>query len=109
MPRQFAFRGERLAFTTGIVALSGLAALLLCVFDASVTALIPLYTVGVFVAFTLSQSGMVAAGGTVASPAGGAACHQRLGAATTAVIALIVASSKFLSGAWVVIMHGADS
>ena len=59
MPRQFAFRGERLAFTTGIVALSGLAALLLVVFDASVTALIPLYTLGVFLAFTLSQSSMV--------------------------------------------------
>ena len=59
MPRQFGFRGERLAFTTGIIALSGLAALLLIVFDASVTALIPLYTLGVFVAFTLSQSGMV--------------------------------------------------
>ncbi len=59
MPRQFAFRGERLAFTTGIVALSGLAALLLLVFDASVSALIPLYTLGVFLAFTLSQSSMV--------------------------------------------------
>ena len=59
MPRQFAFRGERLAFTTGIVALSGLAALLLVVFGASVTALIPLYTLGVFLAFTLSQSSMV--------------------------------------------------
>ncbi|MGZ8481958.1 MAG: APC family permease, partial [Candidatus Limnocylindria bacterium] len=59
MPRQFAFRGERLAFTTGIVALSGLAALLLVVFDASVTALIPLYTLGVFLAFTLSQWSMV--------------------------------------------------
>jgi amino acid transporter len=59
MPRSFGFRGERLAFTTGIVALSGLAALLLVVFKASVTALIPLYTLGVFVAFTLSQSGMV--------------------------------------------------
>ncbi len=59
MPRQFAFRGERLAFTTGIVALSSLAALLLVGFGASVTALIPLYTLGVFLAFTLSQSSMV--------------------------------------------------
>ena len=105
MPRQFTFRGERLAFTTGIVALSGLAALLLWVFDASVTALIPLYTLGVFLAFTLSQSSMVRR------------WWQRredgwrrgllingLGALTTGVIALIVAQSKFLSGAWMVVI-----
>ena len=105
MPRSFGFRGERLAFTTGIVALSGLAAVLLYVFDASVTALIPLYTVGVFVAFTLSQTGMVRrwwhrreAGWRLGLVING------LGAATTAVIAIIVASTKFLSGAWVVII-----
>jgi hypothetical protein len=105
MPRQFAFRGERLAFTTGIIALSGLAILLLVVFKASVTALIPLYTLGVFVAFTLSQSGMVVR------------WWQRrekgwqpgllingLGAVTTAVIVVIVASTKFLSGAWLVMV-----
>ena len=105
MPRQFAFRGERLAFTTGIIALSGLAALLLVVFDASVTALIPLYTLGVFLAFTLSQSSMVRRW-----------WHRRehgwrrglvingLGALTTGVIALIVVESKFLSGAWMVVI-----
>jgi amino acid transporter len=105
MPRSFGFRGERLAFTTGIVALSGLAALLLVVFDASVTALIPLYTVGVFVAFTLSQSGMVRRWWHRREPGWrrGLAING-LGAATTGVIALIVASSKFLSGAWVVII-----
>jgi amino acid transporter len=105
MPRQFAFRGERLAFTTGIIALSLLATLLLVVFRASVTLLIPLYTLGVFVAFTLSQSGMVVrwwrrreTGWRRGLVING------LGAATTAVIALIVASTKFLSGAWVVIV-----
>ncbi|MDP9269915.1 MAG: APC family permease, partial [Chloroflexota bacterium] len=105
MPRQFAFRGERLAFTTGIIALSLLATLLLIVFQASVTALIPLYTLGVFVAFTLSQTGMVVRwwrrreqGWRFGLPING------LGAATTAVIAVIVASTKFLSGAWVVII-----
>jgi len=104
MPRQFAFRGERLAFTTGIISLSLLATLLLVVFQASVTALIPLYTLGVFVAFTLSQSGMVVrwwrrreSGWRRGLVING------LGAATTAVIALIVASTKFLSGAWIVI------
>ena len=105
MPRQFAFRGERLAFTTGIVALSGLAALLLVVFDASVTALIPLYTLGVFLAFTLSQSSMVRRWwqrrehgwrrGLVING---------VGALTTGVIALIVVESKFLSGAWMVVI-----
>jgi amino acid transporter len=105
MPRQFAFRGERLAFTTGIVALSALAAVLLFVFKASVTALIPLYTVGVFVAFTLSQTGMVVRwwrrrehGWRIGLLING------LGAATTAVIALIVASTKFLTGAWLVLV-----
>jgi len=57
LPRQFAFRGERLAFTAGIIALSGLAIGLLVGFEASVSGLIPLYTLGVFIAFTLSQGG----------------------------------------------------
>ena len=59
MPRQFQFRGDRLSFSVGITVLSVLAALLLVAFQGSVTNLIPLYTVGVFVAFTLSQAGMV--------------------------------------------------
>jgi amino acid transporter len=105
MPRQFAFRGERLAFTTGILALSGLAGLLLVVFGASVTALIPLYTLGVFLAFTLSQSSMVARwwrrreGGWRRG-----LVINGLGAATTAVIAAIVIQSKFLAGAWMVVI-----
>jgi amino acid transporter len=105
MPRQFGFRGERLAFTTGIIALSGLAALLLWVFDASVTALIPLYTVGVFVAFTLSQTGMVVRWWRRREKGwqSGLAING-LGALTTGVIAIIVASSKFLTGAYVVII-----
>jgi len=105
MPRQFGFRGERLAFTTGIVALSGLAIVLLIVFQASVTALIPLYTLGVFVAFTLSQSGMVVRwwrrrerGWRLGLPI------NALGAATTAVIVIIVATTKFFSGAYLVIL-----
>jgi amino acid transporter len=105
MPRQFAFRGERLAFTTGIVALSALAALLLVVFKASVTALIPLYTLGVFVAFTLSQSGMVVRWWKRREKGWRAGLLiNGLGAATTAVIVVIVASTKFLSGAWIVMV-----
>ena len=105
MPRQFAFRGERLAFTTGIVALSSLAAVLLVGFGASVTALIPLYTLGVFLAFTLSQSSMVVRWWRRREHgwARGLAING-LGAVTTGVIALIVIESKFLAGAWMVVL-----
>jgi amino acid transporter len=58
-PRNFAYRGDRLAYTAGIIVLAGVAALLLIAFRGDVHALIPLYSVGVFLAFTLSQSGMV--------------------------------------------------
>jgi hypothetical protein len=105
MPRQFAFRGERLAFTTGILALAGFAIVLLIAFSASVTALIPLYTLGVFVAFTLSQTGMVVrwwrrreAGWRRGILING------VGALTTAVVALIVVASKFTAGAWMVVI-----
>jgi hypothetical protein len=59
MPRQFNFRGDRLAYTLGIAILSGVAILLLAAFGGDTHALIPLYSVGVFVSFTLSQGGMV--------------------------------------------------
>jgi len=59
LPRQFSFRGDRLAFTSGIVILSLVSILLLIVFEGQTTALIPLYSVGVFISFTISQSGMV--------------------------------------------------
>jgi amino acid transporter len=59
MPRQFSFRGDRLAFTQGIVVLSIVAISLLVLFGGNTTALIPLYSVGVFVSFTISQGGMV--------------------------------------------------
>jgi amino acid transporter len=105
MPRQFAFRGERLAFTTGIIALSGLAILLLVVFGASVTALIPLYTLGVFLAFTLSQTSMVVRWYRRREPGWRRGMViNGLGALTTGVIALIVIESKFLSGAWMVVI-----
>src|SRR2546425_12896853 len=59
MPRQFSFRGDRLAYSYGIVALAGIACLILVIFGGGTTLLIPLYSVGVFVCFTLSQIGMV--------------------------------------------------
>ncbi len=105
LPRQFAFRGERLAFTTGIVFLATLASLLLIVFRASVTGLIPLYTLGVFVAFTLSQAGMLTR--WVRRHEDGwrrGAIINGLGAATTFVVMLVVGTSNFLHGAWLVIV-----
>jgi amino acid transporter len=105
LPRQFAFRGDRLAFTTGIVSLAALAGILLVGFKSSVAALIPLYTLGVFIAFTLSQAGMLRRWWTRREPG-----WQRglvingLGAATTAVVALVVGVSNFTSGAWLVIV-----
>jgi len=105
MPRQFGWRGDRLAFSTGILALAGLAIVLLIAFQASVTALIPLYTLGVFVAFTLSQSGMVRRWWHRREPGWRRGLLiNGLGAITTAVIVLIVASSKFLQGAWLVMI-----
>ena len=105
MPRQFGFRGDRLAFTTGIVALAGLAIALLWYFEASVTALIPLYTLGVFVAFTLSQGGMVRRWWSRREPGWRRGLViNGLGAATTGAIVLIVAVSKFTGGAWLVMI-----
>lgn len=105
MPRQFGFRGERLAFTTGILALAGLAILLLVSFNASVTGLIPLYTLGVFLAFTLSQSGMLLRWWKRREPGWrpGLAING-LGAVTTAVVALVVGTSNFFQGSWMVIV-----
>jgi len=105
MPRQFGFRGERLAFTTGIVALAAMAGTLLVAFDASVAGLIPLYTLGVFLAFTLSQTGMLVRWWRRREPGWrqGAAING-LGAATTAVVALVVGTSNFFQGAWMVII-----
>ena len=95
MPRQFGFRGDRLAFSTGIIALAGLAIVLLLGFQASVSALIPLYTLGVFVAFTLSQSGMVRRWWHRREPGWrrGLAING-LGAITTGVIVVVVAAAS---------------
>jgi len=105
LPRQFAFRGDRLAFTTGIVSLAGLAIFLLIMFKASVAGLIPLYTLGVFIAFTLSQTGMLVRWRRNREPGWqrGFALNG-LGALTTAVVAIVVGASNFTSGAWVVIV-----
>ncbi len=105
LPRQFAFRGERLAFTTGIVALSLMAIGLLWGFGASVSGLIPLYTLGVFIAFTLSQGGMLVRWWRRREQGWhmGLAING-LGTLTTAVVAIVVGVSNFFQGSWLVIV-----
>jgi amino acid transporter len=105
LPRQFSNQGDRLAFSNGIVALSLFAALLLVVFKGDTHALIPLYMIGVFISFTLSQSGMVVhwrklreAGWRTSAFVNG------LGAVATAVVLVIVAATKVLEGAWIIIV-----
>jgi amino acid transporter len=107
LPRLFQFRGERLAFNGGIVVLAAVAVALIVAFAGSVTNLIPLYTVGVFIAFTLSQSGMVRRWWRMRQETRGwrkRAAVNGIGAVTTGVVAVEVAASKFLLGAWVVLI-----
>ncbi len=105
LPRQLTSLGDRLVFSNGILALSGFAALLLVVFEGSVTRLIPLYAVGVFLSFTLSQAGMVVhwwrerSGGWR-----GKALVNGFGSAVTAVVTGVLLYSKFLQGAWLVVL-----
>jgi len=105
VPRQFANLGERLVFSNGILVLAGFAALLLVVFGGETHALIPLYAVGVFISFTLSQSGMVRHWWRER----GAGWRHRLlingvGAVATGVVTLVIAVTKFRHGAWIVVL-----
>jgi hypothetical protein len=107
LPRVFQFRGDRLAFNGGIVVLAAVAVALIVLFGGSVTALIPLYTVGVFIAFTLSQGGMVRhwwRGRGDGQPWRVRALINGIGAITTGIVAVEVAISKFALGAWVVLL-----
>ena len=105
MPRQFANRGDRLAFSNGIIILAVLSAVLLVIFRAETHALIPLYAVGVFISFTLSQAGMVRywlrERGRRWLPR---AILNGAGAVATGIVTLIVASTKFTHGAWMVVV-----
>lgn len=104
LPRQFAYRGDRLAFSTGIVVLATVSALLLVAYGGSVTNLIPLYTVGVFIAFTLSQAGLVRRWLRVRGRGWRPSLVMNaLGAVATGIVAVIVGVTKFEHGAWMVI------
>jgi hypothetical protein len=116
MPRQLAYRGSRLVFSRGIVSLAAIAAFLIIIFKASVTALIPLWAVGVFMSFTLSQAGMARhwwrAGvhkDKKLLEAGNQGWKWKLvingvGAVATAVVTLIFAVTKFIDGAWIIVL-----
>jgi amino acid transporter len=105
LPRLFQFRGDRLAFTSGIVALALLAIVLLMAFNGSVDQLIPLYAIGVFASFTLSQSGMVVHWRKLREKGWlRSAVINGVGAVTTAIVTLVIAFSKFGEGAWLVIL-----
>ena len=107
LPHQFAFRGDRLAFSIGILFLAVLASLLLIVFNGNTTQLINLYAVGVFMSFTLSQSGMVRHWWKLRGEKRGwqrSLAINGLGAVTTLLVALVIASTKFLEGAWIVVL-----
>src|SRR6266702_4867495 len=107
LPNQFAFRGDRLAFTTGIVFLALLAILLLIVFQGVTTQLFNLYAVGVFLSFTLSQGGMVLHWWRLRREHKGwrrSMIINGLGAFTTLIVALVIATTKFLEGAWIVVV-----
>jgi amino acid transporter len=105
VPRQFANQGDRLVFSNGILILSGFAILLVVVFQGDTHALLPLYAIGVFLSFTISQSGMVVHWLRLRS----AGWHWRLGvngvgALATGIVLLTLAVTKFSEGGWIVVI-----
>jgi amino acid transporter len=105
IPRQFGTQGDRLVFSNGIVILAGLAALLLVLFAGDTHALIPLYAVGVFLSFTLSQSGMVRRWLRLREPGWRwRVVLNGIGAVATGLVMLTIAVTKFAHGAWIVLI-----
>lgn len=121
MPRQLSYRGSRLVFSRGILSLTAIASLLIIIFNASVTALIPLWAVGVFLSFTLSQAGMARHWWHNRRPADKQLTEKErlhpydpgwrwklaingLGCITTAIVTLIFAITKFADGAWIIVL-----
>jgi amino acid transporter len=122
LPRQLTYRGSRLVYSRGIVTLAIIAALLIVVFQASVNALIPLYAIGVFLSFTLSQAGMARRwwksgrlGPNQTSQELGSILRYEpswrvkmtingFGAICTLVVMFVFAFTKFMDGAWVVLL-----
>jgi len=122
LPRQLTYRGSRLVYSRGIAALAIISSILIIIFQASVTRLIPLYAIGVFLSFTLSQAGMarrwwkighLAEGVEIVEP-GSTLKYEKgwqyrmaingFGAICTAVVMIVFAATKFAEGAWVVLI-----
>lgn len=122
LPKQLTFRGSRLVYSNGIVTLSVIASLLIILFQASVTKLIPLYAIGVFLSFTLSQTGMakrwwkighLKEGEEIVEP-GSTLRYEKgwktkmiingFGALCTAIVMVVFAVTKFKEGAWIVLI-----
>jgi amino acid transporter len=128
LPKQFTFRGSRLVFSWGVIILAGFASLLVVIFQGSVSRLIPLYAIGVFLCFTLSQAGMAKRWHRVGdmmkrgdltpdkeiTTLGSIIHYDRrwfskmilngIGATITAIVALIFLITKFASGAWIIVI-----
>lgn len=122
LPRQLTFRGSRLVFSWGIVGLAVVASLLLIIFQASVPALIPLYAIGVFLSFTISQAGMVVRWHKISKMQPGEEIvveevttrHDprwrpkqivnAVGAVVTGIVMLVFAVTKFREGAWIILI-----
>ncbi len=122
LPRQLTYRGSRLVYSHGILALAVIASIILVIFKASVTRLIPLYAIGVFLSFTLSQSGMALRWRKIGKLKPGEEKRERgstlhfvkdwpvkmvvngFGAICTAVVMMVFAITKFQDGAWVVLI-----
>jgi hypothetical protein len=102
LPRQLTNRGDRLVFSNGVLVLAGLATVLIIVFKGDVSALIPLYAVGVFTGFTLSQTGMVVHHWRLREKHWRVAMAiNAVGAFATGVVLTVVVVSKFAIGAWI--------
>ncbi|HEX8803998.1 MAG TPA: APC family permease, partial [Acidimicrobiales bacterium] len=105
LPRQLTIRGHRLVYSNGILALAGAAAVLVIITGAEVTRLIPLYAIGVFTGFTLSQSGMTRHHLRLREPGWRKGIViNGFGAFLSAVVAVIIAVTKFAEGAWAILI-----
>ena len=105
LPRQFMNQGDRLAFSNGILVLSAFAAVLIALFHGNTERLLPLYMIGVFISFTLSQAGMVIHWRLTRQPGWKTSAFiNGFGACVTGIVLLIVAVTKTLEGAWIVLL-----
>jgi amino acid transporter len=105
LPRQFTNLGDRLVFSNGILILAGLSCVLLVIFGGSTHALIPLYAIGVFTAFTLSQTGMVKHWWKERGVRWQVSAFiNAMGALATGIVVVVIAFTKFTHGAWIVVV-----